>query len=151
MSLIYLSIPYSHPDQSIRTGRMAAFWKACAHLIEHEYHVVSPMSMEPALKHLPNNQADWNTWEKYCVDLLSASEEVWVLQLEGWDKSQGVQGEIDYAKELNKTVRYLHPEDFSVQSEPFDLASEPNFLAFVAPGGSPPPVILVENKKSPKF
>lgn len=104
--LVYLSIPYSHPSPAVVSERMKNFWIAMARLIDHGVHVISPMTAEPTLQY-SNRKGDWDTWQIYCNALMDVSEEIWVLTLDGWDQSSGVEGEIQYAFKHRKPVRYL--------------------------------------------
>lgn len=105
--LVYLSMPYTHSDPSVRELRMETFWVAAAKLIDLGVHAISPMSMEPTLDYSSRGD-DWSTWQLYCNSLMAASDEIWVLKMEGWEKSLGVAGEIAYAREHGKPVRYLN-------------------------------------------
>ena len=52
---------------------------------------------------------DWNYWKNYLELILPRCDELWVLKMEGWDKSNGVAGEIELAKKLNIPINYLEP------------------------------------------
>ena len=116
--LIYLSLPYSHPDKDVIDERMQCFWEAVAGLICVGVKVISPMSLMPAMVHLPDHAADWASWEQYCKTLLNVCDEVWVLCLPGWDCSIGVGGEIQYAKKLGKPVKYIDGEGQTLGDTP---------------------------------
>lgn len=104
--LVYLSMPYSHADSGVVYRRMVTFWKIAHQLIDMGVHVISPMSMEPGLEYTDRG-SDWATWQTYCNALMDASEEIWVMTLDGWEQSAGVTGEIEYAKQHGKQVRFL--------------------------------------------
>lgn len=111
MSFTYLSIPYSHPDPSVCERRMTAFWKAAAELIKQGKHVVSPMTLEPALRAAPGVPYDWAHWERYSLLMMGVSESLVVLTLDGWEQSTGVRGEIAEATRLGLPVEFMAPED----------------------------------------
>jgi hypothetical protein len=50
---------------------------------------------------------DWSFWEAQDRRLLQACDEVWVLMLDGWCESVGVQAEIRIAQTLGKPVRFV--------------------------------------------
>lgn len=104
--LVYLSMPFNDKDSGVMYRRMVQFWKTAGELISAGVHVVSPMSMEPTLRY-SDMTTNWESWANYANALIAASEEVWVMQLDGWDKSSGVAGEILYAREHGKQVRFL--------------------------------------------
>jgi precorrin-6x reductase len=65
---------------------------------------VSPLSKHFILPYgdLPG---DWEYWENYSVQLLKRCDAVFVItDIQGWEKSTGVQGEITAAKELGIPV-----------------------------------------------
>jgi len=50
---------------------------------------------------------DWGFWERQDRRLLAACDELWVLQLDGWEHSRGVQAEIAIARAAGKPVRFV--------------------------------------------
>lgn len=111
MSFTYLSIPYSHSDAVIRAKRMEQFWRAAAHLIRRGDHVVSPMTLEPALRAAPDLPYDWNHWQAYSLKMMGISDRLVVLMLVGWLNSSGVGGEIEEAERLGLPIEYLSLEE----------------------------------------
>jgi hypothetical protein len=53
---------------------------------------------------------DWKFWSQQDRRLLEACDELWVLTLDGWQQSVGIQAEIAIARELGKPIRYVSPE-----------------------------------------
>ena len=56
---------------------------------------------------LPGTGHDWAYWEKTDKIFLSKCDELWVLDIPGWNTSVGVMAEIDYFKKLRKPVRMI--------------------------------------------
>ena len=54
---------------------------------------------------------DWDFWQRCDREHLQHCDEVFVLMLDGWRDSAGVQAEVRLAEELGKPVSYLDPED----------------------------------------
>lgn len=50
---------------------------------------------------------DWGYWERHDERLLAACDELWVLKLDGWQHSRGVQAEIAIARAMGKPVRFV--------------------------------------------
>jgi len=53
---------------------------------------------------------DWSFWREYDRAFLEMCSEVWVLTLDGWRESHGVQAEIELARELGKPVVLVEPD-----------------------------------------
>lgn len=104
--MIYLASPYSHPDPAVRQARFDAACRAAAELIRRGYVVFSPIAHSHCIAQhgLPLN---WGYWERHDRRFLAACDELWVLQLDGWEHSRGVQAEIAIAKEMGKPVRFV--------------------------------------------
>lgn len=95
--VVFVSFPYSHQSKDITQWRMRMFRKYAGQLLTQGIHVVSPMSMLDVVTST-GKDVNWNTWQAYCESILLKCDELWILDLPGWDKSDGVQGEIKFAK-----------------------------------------------------
>ena len=51
-------------------------------------------------------------WMKYDLPYLSVANKLYVLMIDGWDISDGVQQEIEYAKEHDLPMILLEPNEF---------------------------------------
>lgn len=107
--MIYLASPYSHPDPAVREARFQAACRQAAEMLRCGILVFSPIAhTHPIAKYgLP---LEWARWEKYDRIFLEMCSEVWVLTLDGWQESKGVQAEIGIARELGKPVVFVEPE-----------------------------------------
>lgn len=104
--LTYLASPYSHPDAAVRQQRFEAACRVAAALIRRGHVVFSPIAHSHSIAQhgLP---VDWGFWERHDRRLLAACDELWVLKLDGWQHSRGVQAEIAIALALGKPVRFV--------------------------------------------
>ena len=84
--------------------------KATAKLMQEGLTVFSPISQNHVIKQLADLPPSWDFWEKYDTNFLSVSNALYVLQLEGWEKSIGVNAEIKLAKEQGIPIYYILPE-----------------------------------------
>lgn len=115
MSFVYLAIPYtsksSDPQEAEghRAARMVDFWKGCAYLIDRGDHVVSPMTLEPALIVAPDMPYEWEFWQHYSRKMLGICQSLVVLMLDGWEVSTGVAGEVEEALRLGLPIEYIEP------------------------------------------
>ena len=110
MCLIYLASPYSHQDKQIQERRFQAVCQQAALMMRAGNLVFSPIAHTHPIAAfgLPG---DWAFWQRYDRAMLERCDELAVLQLDGWEKSVGVQAEIAIAKELNLPVRFITPKN----------------------------------------
>ena len=108
--LIYLASPYTHPDPIVREARFCAACRQAARMIQNRILVFSPVAYGHVVASygLP---LDWTFWEPFDQAFLELCSEVWVLTLDGWQESKGVQAEITIAQKLNKPVVWVAPLD----------------------------------------
>lgn len=109
--MILITGPYSSPDAEVKAARVKTIATACAALIIQTNQVaMSPLLsglaiIEKSGKKLPDNT---EFWKEFCRVFVRAAEEVYVLDMDGWDKSGGVADEINEAKERNIPVYLVH-------------------------------------------
>jgi Domain of unknown function (DUF1937) len=107
--MIYLASPYTHPDPQVRKVRFDAACRATAQLIRAGQAVFSPIVHgHPLVRFgLPT---DWSFWQWFDLEYLRRCDEMLVLQIDGWQESEGVQAEIALASALGKRIEYLEQE-----------------------------------------
>ncbi len=106
---IYLGVPYSDPDEKVMEARFEAVTDKTGELMNDGHIVYSPITAcHPVAKQcaLPRT---WDYWEQLDRTFIAWADEVWVLKLDGWEKSTGVNAEVGIAKELGKPVKYIEP------------------------------------------
>lgn len=109
-TLVYLAVPYSHPDAEVRERRFAAANKTAATLMRKGEHIISPISHTHPIALAGGLPLGWDYWESYDRAILEACRKIVVLMLDGWRESKGITGEIAIAKELGLEIEYLKPE-----------------------------------------
>jgi hypothetical protein len=105
--MIYIASPYSHPDPMVRERRFKAVREVVARLILDDHVAFSPIVYSHQFAH--SHGTDWDVWREFDTRMIDAASELWVLQLDGWSDSVGVQAEMVHAKKLGKPVRFLDP------------------------------------------
>jgi len=105
--MIYLAVPYSHPDADVRQTRFEAANRAAAEMMGRGLHVFSPISHTHPIALAGTLPLGWDYWEGYDRAMLAACSEVVVLTLDGWRESQGVKAEIAIAEERGLPVSYV--------------------------------------------
>jgi hypothetical protein len=108
MDLIYLAAPYSDPDDKVIEDRMAKICKVDSLLMQRGNLVFSPL-LKHFVRPYGNLPGDWEYWQDFCKATLPKCQIVYVLSIDGWQKSTGVQAEIKLA-ELLKIPTFLIDE-----------------------------------------
>ena len=107
--IIYLAVPYSHKDCSVREARWFAANIAAAKLMAKGLYVFSPISHTHPIANASNGKlpVGWDFWEGMDREYLKFCKKVVVLRIPGWKKSKGVTAEIKIAKEMGIPVEYM--------------------------------------------
>ena len=101
---IYLAIPYNDPSSEIRNERFEIANKVTAGLMNLGYNVFSPISHSHPIAvqcNLPRGYEFWKEWNKTFIEWC---DELYVVCIDGWRESRGVQDEISIATEMGKKV-----------------------------------------------
>ena len=102
--MIYLALPYSHPDKTVMHERFLAANRQAAKLMQMGLAVFSPISHGHPIAQEGALPTDWQYWKAYCEKMMSICTTVVVLQLDGWDQSVGVKAELEVAERLELPV-----------------------------------------------
>lgn len=107
--MIYLASPYSHRSRKIREQRFNAVCKEAAGIMRTGLLVFSPIAHGHAIAEVAALPTDWGYWKRFSIEMIRQCSEFWVLELDGWDKSEGVMEELRYAQRIRKEVRIVEP------------------------------------------
>jgi|GEM_PF-2203966 len=128
---VYLATPYRHEDPQVMHRRFERALAAMLRMWQVGYPAYSPIAYtHPISVHLPRLQD--HEYQRFDDRILAVADEVWVLQLPGWEQSLGVQHEMRLAETLGKHVRYVPPEAWTEPLTWETLAAE------IANWGKPP-------------
>ncbi len=108
--LIYLAIPYSGMEElSFDVSRRITLM-----LMQCGKNVYSPIIHGHSLVSTPGYSLhfDHDFWMKHDLDMLRRCDELYVVALDGWNKSVGVLAEIKEARELGMPITFLDPDMF---------------------------------------
>jgi len=105
---VYIASPYTHPSAAVREFRFIKVAHACAKLFEQGIVPFSPIVHWHELSKIFDLPKDHQYWIMADSIMLTGARELAVLQLDGWEKSAGVQREIKFAELLGKSVTYLN-------------------------------------------
>ena len=108
--MIYLAQPYTDPRPEIRNYRYDAALKVTADYTRLGFLIYSPIVHyhNVAVRH--NLPGDFQFWRQLNFEALERCSEIWILPLEGWEKSLGLRAEIREAARLNLPPTYLEED-----------------------------------------
>jgi hypothetical protein len=116
--MIYLASPYSHADTEVREDRYRSVCRVAAKLMLEGTIVFSPIAhTHPIAKYGDLDALDADFYLKFDKEFIEHSEVVYILQLDGWKESYGVNWEINFAREKGIPVGYMNPETLEVTTE----------------------------------
>ena len=107
--MIYLAAPYSHPDSTVRVARFNAVTRYAADLLKQGVMVFSPITHSYPIACVSDIGDSFAVWEQWNLDMLRRCDELWVLQLDGWKESIGVEREITEAIAMEIPRQYKQP------------------------------------------
>ena len=99
VSLVYLAAPYSHPDPMVVEERMITYCRVDSKLLTAGMMTISPLMKHYVLEH-GDLLGDWGYWQNYAKLLLLKCDVICIICMDGWKESEGVQAEIEIAKNL---------------------------------------------------
>lgn len=105
--IIYLACPYTHEDKSIEEKRFHQISKIAADLNAKGKVAFSPITYGHTLLSYSSMPTNWVFWQTFCLSFLEHSKEIWVYKMDGWEKSRGVQEEIEFAKKSGIKIKYI--------------------------------------------
>ena len=108
--MIYLAVPYSHPDKAVRHARFLAANRAAFRLMKMGEVVFSPISHSHPIEIESGVIGDHEFWAKQDDAFQDKCEKLAVLKIDGWKESRGVQREINRATESGIIITFLEPE-----------------------------------------
>jgi hypothetical protein len=109
----YLAGPYSSVHIHIRDRRYHQLSFVAAQLIKRGELVYSPITSCHGLAMDYDLPTDADFWLNQNLAFLARCDRMLVLQLEGWESSQGVKREIEFATERNIPIEYINLGEFS--------------------------------------
>lgn len=109
MLKIYLGSPYTHSDPNVMEERYLAACLKTSQLAKEGYYVYSPIVHWHPIAKLYGLPRDWEFWQKVDRESIQLMDQVWILRLEGWSASIGLDNEILIAKEFNKPYIFIDP------------------------------------------
>lgn len=107
--LIYLASPYSSPHPDIREHRFICVCNYAARMIRNGHLVFSPIAHSHPIADIGRLAGNWQYWSRFDFAMLRRCDELWILQLDGWDLSEGIKAEIGYWRSLGRGMECYVP------------------------------------------
>lgn len=114
--MIYLACPYSHKtDPTMPERRYEYVTRVAAYFMTKGHNIFSPITHSHPIAVLSKSLGlgvpmyDWDFWKKQDFDVLRHCSELWILQINGWKESVGVNAEADLARTLGIPVKFINP------------------------------------------
>jgi hypothetical protein len=104
--MIIVTGPYSSKDPEVKKLRVKTIAEACLTLMHRGDISISPLTfglslIEKSGKELPDS---YEFWTKFCKEFVGVSKSMYVLNMDGWEESNGTKDEIKEAKEIGIPV-----------------------------------------------
>jgi hypothetical protein len=110
ISLTYLACPFRDKDINVRKKRCAAAHYTAAQLTSQGYHIFSPLTHNEILVDLVQDMPKEH-WLEFDLAILSICKRLFILKLDGWNSSKGVQIEMDFAKKNGIPIEEIMPPE----------------------------------------
>ena len=107
VNLIYLATPYNHENSEIRYLRFTWACEVAAHFMRQGVHLFCPIAHTHPIAEAGSLPSGWEYWAAYDRVMLFACQELWVVEMPGWDISKGIAGEIKIASELGLKIKFI--------------------------------------------
>ncbi len=105
--LIYLACPYSHQDPKMVQLRYSVSAQIASHLFKQGLMVFAASMHNSLLAHMAGVSDQFARWKDFNHLMIERVDKLMVITMEGWEQSQGVQDQIQYAKQLGKPVEMI--------------------------------------------
>jgi hypothetical protein len=106
----------SNPKPLTYLARFEAVTRATAHLIRTRgWTVFSPITHSHPLEQIGGLRGDWAFWRRQDENFLWCSSQMIILTLPGWEKSEGIAGEITIATKLDIPIYLLDEKNYGLQ------------------------------------
>jgi nucleoside 2-deoxyribosyltransferase len=107
MKRIYLAAPYSSADPKVISERVDRINRYAAELMKTSI-VFSPISHSHPIALAGELPTDFSFWVRQNHEFIRWADIVCVLMLDGWEHSNGVSEEIDFATSIGKKIIYSY-------------------------------------------
>lgn len=104
---VFIISPYTAGNISIESERARDADLYVAELAREGIVAYSTISAMHHLLTICDLPGTWVFWKNHCTKMIRSAKEVHVLELEGWEESEGVAAELEIAAKYNKPVIFI--------------------------------------------
>jgi len=123
--MIYIGVPYTHPDKKVMEDRYRLVSGITAHLVKRGFIVFSPITYGHTLCEFEDMPRDFGFWNELCLSFLSTSDLLVCVKSLGWEESRGLDAEMEFASE--NVIPIL---DIELEDGEFNITELENNLEF---------------------
>jgi len=106
--MYYLASVYSlNADADLRQQRYEYALKRATEYTLKGIPVFSPIIHSHPMSVVYDMPCEFAFWEKLDYNYLDNCDALWVLKMDGWEQSRGVQAEIAYCKSIGKRIKFI--------------------------------------------
>lgn len=121
LSVVFLGGPYWHEDPEVRSWRAVQYSKAVAAIVTgpsgESTMVYSPVAYGHAIDgYFDDRGVSESYWRRHGIAMLRRSDQLWILKLEGWEESRGLEAELDVARRSNMEITYIEPQSLGLSA-----------------------------------
>jgi len=111
--LVYLASPYSHKNDAIKEMRFVEAVKCCGWFMNQreDAHFYSPIAHTHPIASKCSLPGDWTYWSSLDENTIARCNEIWILCIEGWKISTGVNAERVIAKRFGLPEKFIIPAE----------------------------------------
>ncbi len=109
---VYLAAPYSEGDKTDDLTREKRYWQItamAAELMKSNIYTYSPITCGHPMSQV-GLKRDFKWWLDFDFTFIRDANAVFVIEMEGWQRSPGVKAEIKFARDNNIPVFFLKPD-----------------------------------------
>lgn len=109
--MVYLASPYSHTHAKVRLYRYNLITKITGELQDrYPYAFIGPITQSHnTAQYMINNNTEFTAWIIRDFTYISHCNELWVIMIDGWQESKGIQEELLFAKTQKIKIKYFDP------------------------------------------
>src|SRR5690554_6749184 len=109
--MIYIEVPYTHPDKTVMEDRYKLVSTITAYLVKRGFIVFSPITYGHTLCEFEDMPRDFEFWNELCLSFLVTSDLLVCVKAFGWEESGGLEAEMEFASENGISILDLELED----------------------------------------
>ena len=109
--MLYLATPYAHNDPAVMEKRYHASCRAAAKLLKSGIVVINPLANTIPTIEFGGLELEHDEFLKIDLQILRRCDEVLILGLDQWEKSDGVRLEMFEAMALRKPITLIEESD----------------------------------------